>query len=639
MKYLKIINNFILIFSLSIVISCSAFSQSTGKFEYMNPLPNSSYASVKTNIIIRQGGVIDNATLKNNISVSGSKSGTHLGKLSLSDDSRTLIFTPSNYFQTDEIVTVVLSGGIRTNNGTELGSLKFSFRTSKNISNYEEEIVQQSSAKITEANTSNKSVSSLPSDFPKIVINKMNNPAPGYLFLAPTPYLIIADNRGVPIFYRKISRGQLYDFNRQANGLLTYFIYPVTCIGIDSSFNFVRNYTTTNGFTVDVYDLRVLPDGSYFMLGKRLVNVDISKIVEGGSTSAKIIDCAVQEFDSSGNLIFQWDVLDHYEVTDADKYVDLTQQQIDMVHFNAIEIEKDGNILVSARNLDEITKINTQTGDIIWRLGGKKNEFTFIDDNIGFSRQHDIRRFSNGDISLFDNGNSHSPPVSSFVEYKLDEVNKTATLIDRYSHNNQIFSPSRGMIQELPSGNRFISWGESLTPAITEIRPDDSVAFELSYGSYEYKYRAYRYNWVVKQFSTNTDSVDFGEIAYGDSSEKSITIFNNTDSLLTINGFYLSDSDFSVKDSLPLSVNPKSSREIIVQFKPLKIGIFNDRLNIRIFGKNQMIARQVTLYASTINLINSIDPPTDLKVQLISAGYVKLTWEDNADDANNYIVQ
>ncbi|GIT32243.1 MAG: hypothetical protein Ct9H300mP2_3220 [Candidatus Neomarinimicrobiota bacterium] len=50
--------------------------------------------------------------------------------------------------------------------------------------------------------------------------------------------------------------------------------------------------------------------------------------------------------------------------------MDLTAQVIDYVHANAIELDNDGNILLSCRHMDEITKINHQTGEIIWRLGG-----------------------------------------------------------------------------------------------------------------------------------------------------------------------------------------------------------------------------------------------------------------------------
>ena len=62
------------------------------------------------------------------------------------------------------------------------------------------------------------------------------------------------------------------------------------------------------------------------------------------------------------------------------------------------------------RTTSEIVKINRQTGDVMWHLGGKMNQFTYIgehlqnapDDTVG---QHDIHRLANGNLLFFDNGN------------------------------------------------------------------------------------------------------------------------------------------------------------------------------------------------------------------------------------------
>ncbi|MHB9005257.1 MAG: arylsulfotransferase family protein, partial [Coriobacteriia bacterium] len=406
-------------------------------FQYLNPLPNSSYVCVLSTIIIRQGGIINKASVNDNlIRVSGSKSGNILGKLVLSDDYRTLIFTPNTSFQNDEIITVTLQTGLTTTIGMQIGGLTFSFHTAKsssiiNTANQNNNFAKSSLVSHTSTTAYD---TTLPSDFPPLIINKSNNPSPGYLFLSPSPYLAIVDNKGTPLFYRNV-QGDIYDFDLQPDGELTYFIYPVDCYGLDSSLNMERIFATTGGFGPDVHELHVLPNGNYYIFGKRQVQVDMSKIVSGGQSNAEIIDGALQEYDASGNLIFQWDAIDHYKITDVDNYVDLTQPTIDFSHFNSVAWDSDGDLLISARNLDEITKVDPNTGNIIWRLGGKNNQFTFINDNLGFSRQHDIRRFSNGDISIFDNGDYHPVPTpySSGVEYKLDELNKTATLVRRIS--------------------------------------------------------------------------------------------------------------------------------------------------------------------------------------------------------------
>ncbi len=620
MKYFNSTISIILYFILFCICSTLISAQNISKFEYLSPKPNSKYVSVKSCILIRQSKTINKAGLNNDLlKVYGIKSGIHKGKLSLSDDNRTIIFTPENYFQTDEDVTVKLSKGLTTVSGKQIGDLEFHFHTSKNISSFS---FPKLSHKTSSANnaifkTEVFGDSAWPSKLPKLVINKSNNPSSGYLFISPFPYLMIIDNEGTPVFYRYIDTpivGHIYDFDLQPDGELTYYIYPTYCYGLDSSFNAVRTFKTANGFSPDVHELRVLPDGSYYIFGKRNLYMDMDTVVTGGNKNAAIIDGALQEFDPSGNLIFEWDAINHYNITDVDSNIDLTQPTIDFTHFNSITIDTDGNPIISARNLDEITKIDRNTGDIIWRWGGKHNQFTFINDNLGFSRQHDIRRFSNGNFSLFDNGVYHSTQVSTGVEYKLDEINKTATLVRRINFSN-LYTSTEGSVEELPNGNRLISWGHNFAPFLTEITPDDSVAFQLSYSGYEDTYRAFRYKWETNLFRTNVDSLSFGTIANGDSTIKTVTIYNPQDTALTINGFYNNETSFSVLEKAPLTIQPKDSAVIKVMFKPLTQGTFKDKINLRIFGNKQMIARQVNVYASTVTAINN-RPKTPSKFKL-----------------------
>ena len=460
--------------------------------------------------------------------------------------------------------------------------------------------------------------STLPSDLPLVIIDTSNNPSPGYFFLSASPYLEIVDNEGTPVFYQNV-HGDIYGFDLQPDGELTYFIYPVYCYGMDSTFNLLRTFNTVNGFSVDVHELRIFPNGNYYIFGKRNVLVDMSKIVNGGNPNTEVIDGALQEFDSTDNLIFQWDALDHYNITDVDSNIDLTLDQIDLSHFNSVEIDSDGNLLISARNLDEITKVDHNTGDIIWRWGGKNNQFKFINDNIGFSRQHDIRRFSNGNFSLFDNGVYYPVPISSAIEYKLDEINKTATLVSRIYHD-KIFTDTEGSVEELSNGNRIISWGHSWNPVVTEVAPTGSIASALSYQYFIDTYRAFKYQWETNLFITNTDSINFGKVKVGDSLLKQFIIYNPHDTTVSINNFYCSDSSFTTNIKLPITLQPKDSLVVPITFKPAQKGNFSVSFNIRsirqYLGSQQMIARQVILSGTTED-ITSVKPDINTPKQFI----------------------
>jgi hypothetical protein len=182
---------------------------------------------------------------------------------------------------------------------------------------------------------------------------------------------------------------------------------------------------------------------------------------------------------------------------------DLKGPSVDAVHANSVFKDTDGNIVLSARHLDEVTKISYDGDTILWRFGGKHNQFALSGDSLWFSHQHNVRRIDNGDFTMLDNGNDHSfhdanaGPYSRACEYQLDENAKTAKLVWQFDEGKTDTSTSQGSVERLPNGNTFIAWGQnnyyqSFGPAMTEVRPDGSIAFEMSLGYPYVTYRAFR---------------------------------------------------------------------------------------------------------------------------------------------------
>jgi hypothetical protein len=133
--------------------------------------------------------------------------------------------------------------------------------------------------------------------------------------------------------------------------------------------------------------------------------------------------------------------------------------------------------------------------------GGKNNQFTFINDSIGFSHQHAIRRLPNRNITLFDNGNFHLPQFSRAVESKLDEENKTVTLVWQYRNTPDNYGVAMGYVDRLPNGNTLIGWGVS-NPSVTEVNSEGTKLLELSLPDNVVSYRAYRFVWDVNASPT-----------------------------------------------------------------------------------------------------------------------------------------
>jgi hypothetical protein len=196
----------------------------------------------------------------------------------------------------------------------------------------------------------------------------------------------------------------------------------------------------------------------------------------------------LEEQTQKGEVVFIWDSFDHVPLTESNfteqREYWLTNHINDYFHENSVAEAIDGNLLISARHTNTIYKINHSTGAIMWRLGGEKSDFTFVDDpEQGFTHQHSIHQLSNGHILLYDNGNLHSPKVTRVAEYDIDEKNKTARLV--WSYTDGRFTYATGSVQRLNNGDTLIGWGLEVTglrsdvPRITEVNASGTVVMNI----------------------------------------------------------------------------------------------------------------------------------------------------------------
>lgn len=345
---------------------------------------------------------------------------------------------------------------------------------------------------------------SVPADFPRIRITVNDHPDTNLIFLdnrggGGHPYNVIFDNSGSPVWYRRMP-DERRDMKVQKNGVLTMLARDNGnhFNGFDTNYHLIKTYWADNGYGVDEHELQVLPDGHYFLVGLRGETVDMTRFVSNGNPSAGVTEQIIQEFTAKDELVFQWRSWDHFDIRDQGQFIDITGGGFDFPHINAIDVDTDGNLLISSRSLSEITKIDRVTGEFIWRLGGNNNQMTFLNDPLlGPRNQHAIRSVGTNRYTLFDNGDLHSPSVSRAVEYLVDPVAMTATVVWQYPKvpTTDFYSFYMGNVQRLPGGNTLINWAVGNLPKLTEIRPDGTKAFEMNWADGFEAYRVWRCPW------------------------------------------------------------------------------------------------------------------------------------------------
>ncbi len=254
---------------------------------------------------------------------------------------------------------------------------------------------------------------------------------------------------------------------------------------------------TLDGWNVwgDIHDVQHAANGNWLIATTPYDSMDLSAYTfDGmqGSANTVVHGFGVQEFDAAGNLVFEWSSNDHIFPTETYDFYGYNPNNFDYCHGNAIEEDTDGNLLLSFRHLNAIYKIDRMTGNVIWRLGGNSSDFTFVND-AGFSGQHDVRRLPGGQISLFDNSNMGAAPRKSRgVEYVLDTINWTATMVNEYIHPDQGYHMAMGSYRQLTDGSSLLGWGFSYRPdpTFTLVDAGQSIVAELFFDDSLMTYRA-----------------------------------------------------------------------------------------------------------------------------------------------------
>jgi hypothetical protein len=431
---------------------CMTVAEAAAQWIYTNPSSSSRYRNPETSILLKSREQLSPAALVNTdiIQVTGSKSGIHRFTLHLSVDEHSMIITPFRKFEYDEEIMISVKEGFTNASGIPLPSLSFSFYTSK-MDAYTLQSAMDASRSYGEYKKEQSSGGrneKEPGDNPPAFTMTVDTSLAfdGAAFFA-SKYNLTPQNDKLICILNNDSTFSLSknvvedgaDFKINKNGYLSYYSPPDNKFYLlDSNYYLLDSFACKNGYEseLDNHEFLIFPDGNkYFLISHKEI-VDMSQVVAGGNAHAMVEFPVIQQQDAAGNVVFEWASWDHFNITDATFDVPLTAATIDPFHTNAIELDTDGNLLISSRYMDEITKIDHTTGNILWRMGGENNQFTFVNDPLTphFSHQHDIRRLPNGNITLFDNGNLRFPQISYAKEYELDEVNKIATLLWSYKH-------------------------------------------------------------------------------------------------------------------------------------------------------------------------------------------------------------
>jgi hypothetical protein len=345
------------------------------------------------------------------------------------------------------------------------------------------------------------------------VTTQAHDTAPGYIFVAPEKGgsgqggSMILDDSGQVVWFRPLqgTSGRAMNFqlqNYRGAPVLTWGETPGEYVIFDSSYREIARLHAGNGYNGDHHEFLISPQDTALITIYNAVPLDLSPV--GGSKDSVAMQGIVEELDiETGEVLFEWHSIEHVGLEET--YVKPWEDHypgIDYFHINSIDVDHDNNLLISARETSAVYKIDRNTGEVIWRLGGKKSDFE-MGPGTRFAFQHDARRQPDGAITIFDNGSlvfengiPKAVEESRAIVLELDEEEMSASLVREYTHPDKQYADAAGNMQVLPNGNVFIGWGRAL--AISEFSKDGELLFDVRLPPENRSYRDFRFPWSAQ---------------------------------------------------------------------------------------------------------------------------------------------
>lgn len=345
----------------------------------------------------------------------------------------------------------------------------------------------------------------LPPDFPEYEFRRVRRGGPRLFMVSLNRgYAAIFSRNGAPVWWYQ-GKNRVHDSKVLADGTVSWNTGIWRVPGPFEIRTLAGRLLRTIGDEegTDLHDLQLLPTGNY-LVGRASYRfgVDLSRF--GGLPGVALPDIEIEEITPSGEVVGGWNSGDHLDLAETGRWWEEivgVEKPLwyDTPHWNAVEA--DGRFMyLSFRNLDAVYKVDRDTGQVIWKLGGTETaERLEVLDYPGgaypLGAQHDVRLQPNGTVTIFNNRSGLSVATPRAERYRINEKAGTARLIERVEDRRVASAVCCGSARRLASKEWLVSWGNSgivgayddrgrtifrlTTPGIYTYRanevPDDSV--------------------------------------------------------------------------------------------------------------------------------------------------------------------
>jgi hypothetical protein len=318
----------------------------------------------------------------------------------------------------------------------------------------------------------------------------------------------VLDGNGVPVWYRSVDAGSggPIDVDNLLPSTISYapsFVLTTASHSVRFELHDLEagttQYVEPSGSPLDAHELRVLANGDFLLLSDPVEHdVDLTG-VPGFGPHSDVLGCELQVVNAKGRAVWEWHALDHFDpVVDSTfpETIHVDDETVaEVFHCNAVDVDRHGDYLVSARNMDSVFLVSRETGEVLWKMGGAqytKDGAPYVavkNDPLGsFYRPHDARMVGPNRVSMFDDQTGTTNPARAVV-YDVDVDAGVATVAWQYLGTKN--SDAQGSFRIQPDGTRVIGWGlgGASSRAFTEVdeNGNDLLDVQLAGGDGTYR--------------------------------------------------------------------------------------------------------------------------------------------------------
>ena len=335
----------------------------------------------------------------------------------------------------------------------------------------------------------------LPATLQALRLKGSGTPSAGYTLVVPLlpdtsagadGFVVAFDQGGIVRWYQRFPGAWPVEAKQQPNGHITVFVGRTygwqpnagSFVELTPGGDVVRSYAVGDGSYTDPHELLLSFAGSSVtaahLIGYDIRSFDLTRA--GGSPAARLAVHTIERHDAAGALTFRWSAASLFSVDD---WPIPTPNAVDLDHPSSLAIAPDGGYVVSFQAMDEVTEIDSTTGAVKWRFGGRHNQFDIVDDPVnGFLGQHDVQVLPSGNILMLDDHFRGAPGPARAAEYSLDTQRMIARLVWQYRPSPAVISPIMGSAQRLNDGTTLVGFGAA--GRVDEVSGDGTVRWSAT---------------------------------------------------------------------------------------------------------------------------------------------------------------